>query len=340
MSSRPPDPRRWLALVLLLRHPVHHRPRRRDRQRRAAVDRARPRLRAAGPAVGRRAPTRSRSAASCCSAVAPPTCSAAGASSWSGSSSSRPPRSACGLATSDTVADRLPRRAGPRRRDHLARRALDPHRPPSPRAPSATRRSASGAPSPASAARPACCSAASSPTSLGWEWIFFINVPDRRRRHRADPAPARREPRRRPRPATSTSRAPLRRPAGSCCWSTASSRPTTTAGRQRQHARHVRRGSAALLAAFFVIERRARPPLLPLRLFRLRTRDRRERRRPPARGVDLLDVLLPVALHAAGARVLGPAHRLRVPADRRHDHRLARRVAGPGHAARRASRAR
>ena len=42
---------------------------------------------------------------------------------------------------------------------------------------SGTSRSASGAPSAASAPRQACSSAASSRTSLSWEWIFFINLP-------------------------------------------------------------------------------------------------------------------------------------------------------------------
>ena len=47
----------------------------------------------------------------------------------------------------------------------------------SPRAPSATGRWASGARSPARAAPRACCSAACSPSTLGWEWVLFVNVP-------------------------------------------------------------------------------------------------------------------------------------------------------------------
>ena len=64
------------------------------------------------------------------------------------------------------LADRRARRPGPGRRAALAGRAVDRHRRRSPRAPSATRRSASGARSRAPAAPPASCSAACSPT--GW----------------------------------------------------------------------------------------------------------------------------------------------------------------------------
>ena len=64
------------------------------------------------------------------------------------------------------VADRRPRRAGPRRRAPLPRRALDRDHHVRARAPSATPRSASGAPWPAPAARPASCSAACSPSGL------------------------------------------------------------------------------------------------------------------------------------------------------------------------------
>ena len=48
---------------------------------------------------------------------------------------------------------------------------------PSPRGPSATGRSRSGARSPAPAARSGCCSAARSSQVLSWRWVFFINVP-------------------------------------------------------------------------------------------------------------------------------------------------------------------
>ena len=57
---------------------VHGHPRRHDRERRAAVDPARPRLLGRRPPVGDQLATRWCSAASCCSAAAPPTSSAGG----------------------------------------------------------------------------------------------------------------------------------------------------------------------------------------------------------------------------------------------------------------------
>ena len=45
------------------------------------------------------------------------------------------------------------------------------------KAQSATRRSASGAPSAAAARRPACCFGGILTQYAGWEWIFFVNVP-------------------------------------------------------------------------------------------------------------------------------------------------------------------
>ena len=69
------------------------------------------------------------------------------------------------LATVGALARRRPRRAGSRSGAGLARRAVDRDDAVPRRARSATRRSASGAPSPAAAARQARSSAASSPTS-------------------------------------------------------------------------------------------------------------------------------------------------------------------------------
>ena len=69
-----------------------------------------------------------------------------------------------GLAWSEASLIAAPCVPGPRRGDHLAGRALDPHDDVRRRAVSGTSRSASGAPSAASAPRRACCSAASSPT--------------------------------------------------------------------------------------------------------------------------------------------------------------------------------
>ena len=63
------------------RCPVRRRPRRVDRQRRAAVDRPRPELLPGQPVVGRQRLHARPSAASCCSAGGWPTCSAAAACS-------------------------------------------------------------------------------------------------------------------------------------------------------------------------------------------------------------------------------------------------------------------
>ncbi len=62
---------------------------------------------------------------------------------------------------------------------------------------------------------------------------------------------------------------------------------------------------------------------------------RGQHRRAAARGRDLLDVLLPVALHAAGAGLLRAADRLRVPAGGGRDHHRGGGLPGPGHALRR-----
>ena len=70
MSSEAADPRRWIALILLLRDAVHAHHRRLDRERRAADDRARPAISRIRACSGSRAHTRSRSAGSCCSAGA------------------------------------------------------------------------------------------------------------------------------------------------------------------------------------------------------------------------------------------------------------------------------
>ena len=141
------------------RRPVHGRPRRRDRERRAAVDQDRPPLQPGEPPVGdhrlldplrRRAPAR-RPAGRPARAPAP---LHGRPRALHGQLAARRARLVGGLA------DRLPLAAGARRRTALAGRALDPDDDVPRKAASATSRSASGARPPAAAARPACCSAA------------------------------------------------------------------------------------------------------------------------------------------------------------------------------------
>ena len=67
--------------------------------------------------------------------------------------------------------------------------------------------------------------------------------------------------------------------------------------------------SAALIGAFFAIEARSPAPLLPLRIFRLRTLSGSNVGGLLLGGVDLRAVLPAHALHAAGAALLGAARR-------------------------------
>ena len=116
-----------------------------------------------------------------------------------------------------------------------------------------------------------------------------------------------------PRRATSTCPARSRRPAGSCCWCTASSAPATTAGPAPARSAPSR---AAARPARGLRGDRAAPgepapaaaPVPPA------DRGRRQRGRARARRVDLLDVLLPVAVHAGRAGLVAAAHRRRLPA--------------------------
>ena len=199
------------------------------------------------------------------------------------------------------LAHRGARRPGPRRGDHLPRRALDPDRRPSPRAPSATARSASGARSPAPAAPPASCSAASSPsTSAGSGCCSSTS------RSRSSPPPRPRACC--PRAATPATRAlrlrgrRLGHGRARRCSSTRSSTPTTPAGARPQ--------TIGLIAIALVAARRLRrdraphePPADAVLDLPPAHAARREHRRPADRHVAVRDVLLPLALHAAGARL-------------------------------------
>ena len=134
---------------------------------------------------GSSTPTRSSSGASCCSAAAPPTCSA-------GSGCSSPESVVFTVASADQrhrrVVERADRRSsapGARRGVRLAGSARNRDDDVRRRRRAGRRRSASGARSRPAAERSASSSAACSRRTLSWRWVFFVNLPDRRRRHAA-----------------------------------------------------------------------------------------------------------------------------------------------------------
>ena len=108
--------------------PVHDHARQHGRERRAAVDPARPRPDRSPSSSGSSRATRSPSARSCSRAASSPTCSAGGGSSSSASSIFTASSLACGLAGGATRADRRARRPGPRRGADEPGDALDHHR--------------------------------------------------------------------------------------------------------------------------------------------------------------------------------------------------------------------
>ncbi len=83
-------------------------------------------------------------------------------------------------------------------------------------------------------------------------------------------------------------------------------------------------GALVLLSVFLLIERRQRSPLMPLSIFRLRTLRGADTVALLDRHVAVLDVLLHLALHAAGARLLGVARGALLPAVGGRDHPLRR----------------
>ena len=261
------------------------------------------------PAVGGQPPTRSRSAASSCSAGARPTCSGAGACSCSASRSSRPPRSPAGSRTRGVLIA-IARRAGARRRDHLAGGALDRDDDVRRRAPSGTRRSASGARSAGAAPRSACSLGGMLTKYLGWEWIFFVNVPVGIAVARATRAlvPESRIERTRRRYDALGARHRSRR--ASLCSSTRSRRRPTSAGARRGRSA-CSRSPSLLLALFLVIETRASTARAAEDL---PGPDGRRRELVGFWSARHLRELLPAhALHAAGARLLGAQDGRRVP---------------------------
>ena len=200
-------------------------------------------------------------------------------------------------------ADRSPRAPGSRRRDHDPDGALDHHRPPSKRAGSGTRPSASGARWAESAPRPHGSSAVSSwtvPAGSGSSSSTSRSASLRSRSRpvllkesRAETVRAKLRPRR---------RADDHRCARACS-STRSSRRRTRAGAAR------RRSSCSLaprvlLVAFVLIERGSGAARAPEHL-PVAHAGRRQPRDALLRRRRLRDAVHPHPLHAAGARLLG-----------------------------------
>ncbi len=128
---------------------------------------------------------------------------------------------------------------------------------------------ATSARSSASPASPGRCSAGSSSTTSTWRWVFYINMPDRRRRARRRSPPSLPATRRGGTPQIDYARHHAARPPSSTCIVL-----VTTLGRH-----HAGPGARPLIIgagrarrrlpgrAFVVVERRAAEPVLPLRLF-------------------------------------------------------------------------
>ena len=237
------------------------------------------------------------------------------------------------------VGDRLPggglrRNAGPadrraRRADAWAPRSsprpLSPSSPPCSRTVlSATRPSVPGAQSPARPGLPAFCSAASSPSGLGWEWVLWVNVPVAAIALALDARAGPGEP-------LGVGHPPLR-----CCQERQHHR-RTLAPRLRPPRRQQLwlgvdgdRQPAGSVGGPDRALRRNRAPLEgaagSLQDLPPEDADRGKRRRSAAWRVALLDVLFPFPVHAAGARLQRDSCRPVVPAAGGDDHHRV----GPG----------
>ena len=150
-------------------------------------------------------------------------------------------------------------------------------------------------------------------SGIGWEWIFFVNVPIGIAAVVADAhagGRVARPQRARRRLGSASSRSPAR----CSCSCSRSSRATTRAGARREIVSFLI-GSAVLIVA---VRRRRAPPAAPdarpdavppARVHR------REHRRLRALGLDLRDVPVPDALHPGRARLQPAAGRPALPAD-------------------------
>ena len=148
--------------------------------------------------------------------------------------------------------------------------------------------------------------------SLGWEWVLFVNVP-------IGIAAALIAPRllgesratARARPSTSPGAVSVTAGLALLVYALVDA---NNAGWGSTQTLVLGAVAVALLAAFVAIERRTRHPLVPFSIFRLRTLRGRERDRPADRHVAVLDVLLHLAVHAAGAGLRAAQGRARLPA--------------------------
>ena len=158
---------------------------------------------------------------------------------------------------------------------------------------------------------------------LGWEWVLWVNVPVSliafalTPRLIAESRAERRDARLRRRRRGHRHRGALD--------------PRLRAGRRQQRRLGLEpddRPDRALAVCCWPPSSRSscarRKPLVPFSIFRIRTPDRRQRRRPPGRRLALLDVLLHLALHAAGARLQRDPRRPLLPAAGAGDHGLGR----------------
>ena len=162
---------------------------------------------------------------------------------------------------------------------------------------------------------------------LGWEWIFFVNVPVGACGARAHPVGRAREP----------GRAGERRfdAAGAVLITSALSllvyalTQANRAGWASAQTIGILVASAVLHVAFLAVEHRSQAPLVPLGIFaRLRTLTGANVVSFLLGGADLRDVLHALALHAAGARPLRAPDGRRLPGGRADRDRLRRRRAG------------
>ena len=187
-------------------------------------------------------------------------------------------------------ADRRARGAGPGRGDRLAGRPLDRHRPCSRTGPSATRRSGAWGAVAGSAGAAGVLLGGILTDGLGWEWVLWVNVPVARDRARVHARPDPGEPLRVGDASLRRGRRGHhhRRPLGPRLC--AARRQRARAG-ARPRSSACWRSSVALIGAFVAIELRSKAPLVPFRIFRLRTLTGANVVGAPARRLAVLDVL-------------------------------------------------